>query len=54
MLGEKTSKSELRARLRDPFLEISLGIRIAVVLGMPAHGRQKPGLAESLGIAGPP
>jgi hypothetical protein len=31
---EKASNSELLGRLRDPFLKISLGVRIAVFLGI--------------------
>ncbi|HEY4088222.1 MAG TPA: hypothetical protein VGM43_19955 [Bryobacteraceae bacterium] len=44
--------SDLRGRLRDPLLKISLDIRIAVVLGIVLLMDAKPGLWESVGIVG--
>lgn len=44
--------SELRGRLQDPLLKISLGIRIAVVLGIVLLMGAKPKLWESVGIIG--
>ena len=44
--------SELQARLRDPLLNISLGIRIAVILGIVLLMGAKPELWESVGIVG--
>jgi len=42
--------SELLSRLQDPFLKISLGIRIAVFLGIVLLMSAKPELWESIGI----
>lgn len=42
----------LRGRLRDPFLKISLGIRIAVILGIVLLMGAKPDLWASVGIIG--
>ena len=42
--------SELRGRLQDPVLKLSLGIRIAVVLGIVLLMGAKPELWESIGI----
>jgi hypothetical protein len=44
--------SKLFSRLRDPFLKISLGIRIAVFLGIVLVMSAKPELWESIGIVG--
>ncbi len=44
--------SELRGRLQDPALKVSLGIRIAVVLGIVLLMGAKPELWESVGIVG--
>jgi hypothetical protein len=44
--------SELLRRLQDPFLKISLGIRIAIFLGIILLMAAKPGLWESIGIVG--
>jgi hypothetical protein len=44
--------SELRDRLQDPVLKISLGIRIAVILGIVLLMGAKPQLSESVGIVG--
>src|SRR5258706_13197134 len=42
--------SELRGRLQDPVLNVSLGIRIAVMLGIVLVMSAKPELGESVGI----
>ena len=42
--------SELESRLQDPFLKVSLGIRIAVILGIVLLMSAKPELWESIGI----
>ena len=42
--------SELRGRLQDPVLKLSLGIRIAVMLGIVLLMGAKPELWESVGI----
>ena len=47
-----TINPELRGRLRDSFLKISLGIRIAVILGIVLLMGAKPGLWDSVGIIG--
>jgi hypothetical protein len=47
-----TIDSELRGRLQDPVLKISLGVRIAGVLGIVLLMGAKPGLWESVGIIG--
>ena len=44
--------SELRGRLQDPFLKVSLGIRIAVILGIVLLMGAKPELPESAGTVG--
>lgn len=44
--------SELRGRLQDPILKVSLGIRIAVILGLVLLMGAKPELWESAGIVG--
>jgi hypothetical protein len=44
--------SELLDRLQDPLLKISLGIRIAVMLGIVLLMGAKPELWESIGIVG--
>ena len=44
--------SELGGRLQDPLLKISLGIRIAVVLGIVLLMGAKPDLLVSVGIVG--
>jgi hypothetical protein len=44
--------SELRGRLQDPVLKVSLGIRIAVILGIVLLMGAKPDLWESAGIVG--
>jgi hypothetical protein len=48
----KAINSELLRRLQDPFLRISLGIRIAVFLGIGVLMSAKPELWESIGIVG--
>jgi hypothetical protein len=45
-----TMKSELVRRLQDPFLKISLGIRIAVFFGIVLLMSAKPELWQSIGI----
>jgi hypothetical protein len=40
------------SQLHDPFLKISLGVRIAVFLGIVLLMAAKPGLWESFGILG--
>jgi hypothetical protein len=49
---EKASNSELLGRLRDPFLKISLGVRIAVFLEIFLLVSAKPGLWESISLMG--
>jgi hypothetical protein len=44
--------SNLRSRLRDPFLKISLGVRIAMMLGIVLLMNAKPPLWESIGVVG--
>lgn len=44
--------SELRGRLRDPVLKVSLAIRIAVILGLVLLMGAKPELSESIAIVG--
>ena len=44
--------SELESRLQDPFLKVSLGIRIAVILGIVLLMGAKPELSESAGTVG--
>jgi hypothetical protein len=48
----KMNQSRLLDLVRRPFLKISLGIRIAVFLGIVLLMTAKPELLESLGIAG--
>jgi hypothetical protein len=48
----KMNQSEILDLLRRPFLKISLAIRIAVFLGIVLLMTAKPGLPESLAIAG--
>lgn len=48
----KAINSELLRRLQDPFLKISLGIRIAVVLGIVLLMAAKPELWESISVVG--
>jgi hypothetical protein len=48
--GAKAINSELLGRLQDPFLKISLSIRIAVILGIVLLMAAKPGLWESISI----
>ena len=48
----KAINSELLSRLQDPFLKISLGIRIAIFLGVVLLMAAKPELWESISIAG--
>jgi hypothetical protein len=43
---------DLRHRLQDPFLKVSLGIRIAVILGIVFLMAAKPQLWPSVGIVG--
>lgn len=45
-------RSELLRRLQDPFLQISLGVRIAIFLGIVLLMAAKPELLESIGIVG--
>jgi hypothetical protein len=47
---EKVPNSELLGRLRDPFLKMSLGIRIAVFLGIFLLVSAKPGLWVSISL----
>jgi hypothetical protein len=51
-VADKTNDTELVNRLRDPFLKISLGIRIALGLGIVLLMTAKPGLRGSIGIIG--
>jgi hypothetical protein len=48
----KAVNSELLSRLQHPFLKISLGIRIAVILGIVLVMSAKPELWESIGMVG--
>jgi len=48
----KAINSELLSRLQDPFLKISLGIRIVVFLGIVLLMGAKPDLWESISIVG--
>jgi hypothetical protein len=43
---------ELRGRLHDPFLKISLGLRIAIMLGIVLLMGAKPELRESIAVIG--
>ena len=49
---DQAINSELRSRLQDPFLKVSLGIRIAVFLGIVLLMTSKPELWESITIVG--
>ncbi len=51
-IDAKAISSELLSRLQDPFLKISLGIRIAVFLGIALLMSAKPELWESISIVG--
>jgi hypothetical protein len=51
-LDAKAINSELITRLQDPFLKISLGIRIAVFLGIVLIMAAKPELWQSIGMVG--
>lgn len=44
--------SAVLAKLRDPFLRLSINLRIALVLGIVLLMAAKPGLLESLGVIG--
>ena len=46
------NESELIGRLHDPFLKLSLSLRISLVLGIVLLMTAKPGMAESLSIVG--
>jgi hypothetical protein len=48
----KTMNSELRDRLRDPFLKTSLGVRIAIFFGIVLLMTAKPDLWQSIAIVG--
>ncbi len=48
----KAIGSDLLSRLHDPFLKISLGIRIAVFLGIVLLMSAKPDLREAISIVG--
>ncbi len=48
----KAMNSALLSRLHDPFLKISLGIRIAVFLGIVLLMSAKPELREAISIVG--
>ena len=48
----KTINSALLSRLQDPFLKISLGIRIAIYLGIVLLMAAQPELWESISIVG--
>ena len=48
----KAINSELLGRLQDSFLKVSLGVRIAVFLGIVLLMSAKPELGESVGIIG--
>jgi hypothetical protein len=48
----KAINSELTGRLQDPFLKISLSIRLALVLGILLLMSAKPDLWQSIDIAG--
>jgi hypothetical protein len=50
--AENTINSELLGRLRDPFLKISLSIRIAAFFGIFLLVSAKPGLWESVALVG--
>ena len=48
----KAINSDLLSRLRDPFLNVSLGVRISVFLGIVLLMSAKPKLWESISIVG--
>lgn len=48
----KQISAELEGRLRDPLLKVSLGIRVAVILGIVLLMGATPALWESAGIVG--
>jgi len=50
--NSKMMQSEILDLLRHPFLKVSLAMRIAVFLGIVLLMTAKPGLPESLAIAG--
>lgn len=50
--NSKMTQSEILDLLRHPFLKVSLAMRIAVFLGIVLLMTAKPGLPESLAIAG--
>jgi hypothetical protein len=50
--SDTANKPELLGRLQDPFLKISISVRIAVTLGIVLLMGAKPGTTESLGIVG--
>jgi hypothetical protein len=50
--AEKTMSSALLSQLRDPFLKISLSIRIATLLGIFVLVTVKPRLWESISLVG--
>jgi hypothetical protein len=49
---EKAISAELLGRLRDPFLKISVGIRLAAFLGIFLLVSAKPGLWASISLVG--
>ncbi len=49
---QKTMNSELLGRLRDPFLKMSLGVRVATFFGIFLLVSAKPGLWESISLVG--
>jgi hypothetical protein len=49
-VATKAINSELSSRLRDPFLKVSLSIRIALFFGIVLLMSAKPGLWLSIGI----
>jgi hypothetical protein len=51
-IAENAINSELLGRLRDPFLKISLGIRMAGFFGIFLLVSAKPGLWESVALVG--
>lgn len=46
------SESKLTGQLQDPFLKLSLSLRISLVLGIVLLMTAKPGIVESLSIVG--
>jgi hypothetical protein len=49
-LASNPNEHELFARLRDPFLVISMNLRIALVLGIVLLMTAKPEMRQSVGI----